>query len=89
RQDFDKVFKDVDVLIAPASPFPAFTIGEKVADPMQMYLADVFTTPAGLAGIPGLSVPGGKTKSGLPVGIQIMGPMMGEGVLLNIGSNIC
>ena len=89
RQDFDKVFKDVDVLITPTSPFPAFTIGEKTADPMQMYLADVFTTPAGIAGIPGLSVPGGMTKAGLPVGIQIMGPRMGEELVLRIGKNVC
>jgi len=88
RQDFDKVFKEVDVIITPTSPFPAFNIGEKTADPMQMYLADVFTTPAGIAGIPGLSVSGGATKTGLPVGVQIMGPRMGEELVLRIGNNI-
>jgi aspartyl-tRNA(Asn)/glutamyl-tRNA(Gln) amidotransferase subunit A len=89
RQDFDNAFKSVDVLITPVAPFPPFDLGEKTADPLQMYLADVMMSPAGLAGVPGLSVPGGTTKSGLPVGIQIMGPRMGEELVLRVGKNIC
>ncbi len=85
RQDFDRVFEEVDVLVTPTSPFPAFGIGEKANDVLAMYLADVFVSPGAVAGIPGLSVPAGKTKSGLPVGLQIMGPRMGESTVLQVG----
>lgn len=85
-QDFDRVFSEVDVLITPTSPYPAFSIGEKTDNLLSMYLADVFVSPAAVAGIPGLSVPAGKTENNLPVGLQIMGPRMGESILLKVAS---
>jgi len=72
EDDFGKAFAQVDCIVSPVSPTPAFRIGEKTADPLQMYLSDIFTIPANLAGIPGISVPCGFTKEGLPVGLQIM-----------------
>jgi len=87
-QDFDRVFGEVDALITPTSPFPAFAIGEKSSDPIAMYLADAMVSPAGCGGIPGLSVPAGKTKAGLPVGVQIMGPRMSEGLVMRIANKI-
>jgi aspartyl-tRNA(Asn)/glutamyl-tRNA(Gln) amidotransferase subunit A len=71
-QDFAKAFEGVDAILAPVSPFPAFQIGEKVEDPMQMYLSDIFTITGSLAGIPCMSVPCGFTSEGLPVGLQIL-----------------
>jgi aspartyl-tRNA(Asn)/glutamyl-tRNA(Gln) amidotransferase subunit A len=71
-RDFANAFQQVDALIAPVSPFPAFKIGEKLADPMQMYLSDIYTITGDLAGIPCMSVPCGTTKDGLPVGMQIL-----------------
>jgi aspartyl-tRNA(Asn)/glutamyl-tRNA(Gln) amidotransferase subunit A len=70
--DFARAFSEVDALIAPVSPFPAFKLGEKIDDPLQMYLSDVYTITASLAGVPSMSVPCGKTAEGLPVGMQIM-----------------
>jgi len=71
-RDFTNAFADVDAIVAPVSPFPAFKIGEKMADPMEMYLSDIYTITGSLAGIPCMSVPCGKTKDGLPVGMQIL-----------------
>jgi aspartyl-tRNA(Asn)/glutamyl-tRNA(Gln) amidotransferase subunit A len=71
-RDFTKAFEQVDAILSPVSPFPAFRLGEKVADPMQMYLSDIFTITGSLAGIPCMSVPCGVTSEGLPVGLQIM-----------------
>jgi aspartyl-tRNA(Asn)/glutamyl-tRNA(Gln) amidotransferase subunit A len=85
RKDFDEVFKKVDVLITPTSPFPAFGVGEKANDPLAMYLADVMVGPAAVAGMPALSVPAGVTKGGLPVGVQVIGPRLQEGLVLNVG----
>lgn len=84
-QDFKNVFKDVDVLMAPVSPFPAFKIGEKKDDPLSMYLADIFTIPISCAGVPALSLPCGFTNDGLPVGLQIIGPQWSEARLLRTG----
>ncbi|WP_029137831.1 Asp-tRNA(Asn)/Glu-tRNA(Gln) amidotransferase subunit GatA [Nakamurella lactea] len=79
RQDFEKAYQQADVLISPASPTTAFGIGEKVDDPMAMYLNDLATIPGSLAGIPAMSVPSGiAADTGLPVGLQIMGPALGE-----------
>jgi len=79
RQDFEKAYGAADVLISPASPVTAFRLGEKVDDPMAMYLNDLATIPGSLAGIPAMSVPSGlASDSGLPVGLQIMGPALGE-----------
>lgn len=87
-QDFETVFNEVDVLVTPTSPFPAFTIGEKKDDVLAMYLADVFVSPSAVAGVPGLSVPAGMTKDGLPVGLQIIGPRLGESQLFRLGHAI-
>ena len=81
RQDFDRVFQDVDVLVTPTSPVTAFKIGEKIGDPVQMYLIDVCTLPVNIAGLPGLSVPCGFSN-GLPVGMQLIGPHFSEETLL-------
>jgi len=71
-QDFTKAFAEVDAIVAPVSPFPAFRLGEKMQDPMDMYLSDIYTITGSLAGIPCMSVPCGNTASGLPVGMQIL-----------------
>ncbi|MDA0770675.1 MAG: Asp-tRNA(Asn)/Glu-tRNA(Gln) amidotransferase subunit GatA [Chloroflexi bacterium] len=83
RQEFQKVFSAFDAVVMPTSPSVAFKLGSKTADPVQMYLNDVLTMPANIAGIPGISVPGGMSE-GLPVGFQIMGPAMGEETVLRI-----
>jgi len=83
KQDFNQAFEKFDALISPTSPSVAFKIGEKTSDPYAMYLNDVFTIPANLAGISGLSIPGGFSE-GLPVGIQLIGPALGEPMLLRI-----
>ncbi|HEY7974482.1 MAG TPA: Asp-tRNA(Asn)/Glu-tRNA(Gln) amidotransferase subunit GatA, partial [Ktedonobacterales bacterium] len=83
KRDFDSAFERFDALISPTSPTVAFKIGEKTADPYAMYLNDVFTIPANLAGICGLSMPGGFSE-GLPVGVQLLGPALGEPMLLRI-----
>jgi aspartyl-tRNA(Asn)/glutamyl-tRNA(Gln) amidotransferase subunit A len=83
--DFDEVFKKVDALIAPVSPSSAFKLGEKASDPLKMYLADIYTSPANLAGIPGLAVPSGFNKLGLPLGFQLLGPRFSEPTLFALG----
>ena len=83
RQDFARVFQDVDALVTPTSPVVAFPKGEKVNDPVQMYLIDVCTLPVNIAGLPGISVPCGFSE-GLPVGMQLIGPHLSEASLLNI-----
>jgi aspartyl-tRNA(Asn)/glutamyl-tRNA(Gln) amidotransferase subunit A len=82
RNDFEAAFHDVDVLIGPISPTPAFPIGERTDDPLAMYLSDIYTITANLAGIPGLSVPCGFTRSGLPIGLQLLAPAFAEETLL-------
>ena len=82
RNDFDAAFKEVDVLLGPTTPTAAFKIGEKAADPLAMYLSDIYTITTNLAGIPGLSMPCGLTKSGLPIGLQLMAPAFAEEALL-------
>jgi aspartyl-tRNA(Asn)/glutamyl-tRNA(Gln) amidotransferase subunit A len=82
KKDFDEAFKSCDIILTPTSPTPAFKIGEKTKDPLNMYLSDIFTIPANLAGIPAISVPCGYTKSGLPVGLQFMArPFDEEGLI--------
>ena len=83
KQDFDTAFERFDVLLGPTSPTVAFKLGEKISDPYAMYLNDVFTIPANLAGIPGISIPGGFSE-GLPVGVQLLGPAFGEATLLRV-----
>lgn len=86
KEEYEKILSEVDVLIAPVSPFPAFKIGEKLDDPLSMYKADADTVPINTAGVPAMSVPAGFTKSGLPVGMQIIGPMMGEAKIFEVAS---
>ncbi len=85
-QEFADTFKNVDVLMAPVSPTPAFKVGEKANDPLAMYLADALAIPASAAGIPALSIPCGLTQAGLPVGLQIMGPQWSEALILQTGA---
>lgn len=73
RKDFHDVFQEVDVVVGPVMPTPAFQLGEKIEDPLQMYLSDVYTIPASLAGIPAISLPCGLSRKGLPIGVQILG----------------
>jgi aspartyl-tRNA(Asn)/glutamyl-tRNA(Gln) amidotransferase subunit A len=86
RRDFDEAFKQCDVILTPTAPTPAFKIGEKTDDPLQMYLSDIFTISANLAGIPGISVPCGFTAAGLPLGVQFLASHFEEGKLLQIAS---
>ena len=84
QEDFTKAFEKVDCLITPTSPSTAFKAGEKMNDPLQMYLSDIYTTSANLAGIPGISIPCGEDHQGLPIGLQILGPHFGESTLLRV-----
>ena len=84
RRDFDRVFQEVEALVTPTSPVTAFKIGEKIGDPVQMYLIDICTLPVNIAGLPGLSVPCGFSE-GMPVGMQLIGPHFSEETLLRIG----
>jgi aspartyl-tRNA(Asn)/glutamyl-tRNA(Gln) amidotransferase subunit A len=77
-EDFERAFSEVDVIVCPTIPTPAFRLGEKVDDPLTMYLSDVFTVPASLAGLPAISVPSGLSREGLPLGIQVMARRFGE-----------
>jgi len=83
-RDFEEAFSKVDVIIAPTSPTPAFKLGEKVDDPLAMYLADIYTVTANLAGIPGISIPCGETKEKLPIGMQILGKHFDEATVLRV-----
>jgi aspartyl-tRNA(Asn)/glutamyl-tRNA(Gln) amidotransferase subunit A len=83
-RDFSDAFQKVDAILAPTSPTPAFKLGEKTSDPLQMYLADIYTVTGSLAGIPGISIPCGKTKAQLPVGLQILGPHFSESRILQL-----
>ncbi len=84
KSDFDAAFEKVDVIATPTSPTPAFKIGERTADPLQMYLCDVMTTPASHSGLPGISVPCGFVKRGLPVGLQLLAAPFDEETLLRV-----
>lgn len=84
KQDFDRAFQNFDVLITPTSPTVAFKIGEKIDDPLKMYLSDIFTISANLTGIPAISIPCGFSKSGLPIGLQILGKPFSEETLLRV-----
>ncbi|HEX7287380.1 MAG TPA: Asp-tRNA(Asn)/Glu-tRNA(Gln) amidotransferase subunit GatA [Candidatus Angelobacter sp.] len=84
-RDFEHAFQQVDAIVTPTAPTAAFRLGEKADDPLAMYLADIYTVTADLAGVPGVSVPCGKTSSGLPIGLQILGRHFDEGTVLRIG----
>ncbi len=83
-RDFDQAFTRVDAVVAPTSPTPAFKLGEKADDPLAMYLADIYTVTADLAGVPGISVPCGASKSGLPIGLQVIGRHFDESTILRV-----
>ncbi len=85
QNDFTEAFKHVDCLVTPISPTSAFKLGEKMDDPLQMYLNDIYTVSANLAGIPGMSIPAGTDKDGLPIGIQLLGKQFDEATILNVG----
>ncbi len=83
KQDFEKAFADVDILVCPTSPTTAFKAGDKTTDPLSMYLLDLMTIPVNLAGLPGISIPCGFDKQGLPIGLQLIGNVLREDVLFN------
>ncbi len=92
KEDFEKAFEKVDVILTPTSPFTAFKLGEKSNDPLQMYLSDVYTTSVNLAGIPGINIPVGNDSNGLPIGMQLMANQFEEEKLFKLGyflQNIC
>ena len=87
KKEFARVFKEVDVIATPTSPIPAFLIGEKSSDPLAMYLADIFTVPVNITGVPAISIPSGKTSSALPLGIQFIASHTREDILFTIGKD--
>ncbi|MGC8871710.1 MAG: Asp-tRNA(Asn)/Glu-tRNA(Gln) amidotransferase subunit GatA [Caldimicrobium sp.] len=88
KEDFEKAFKEVDLILTPTTPTPPFRLGEKISDPLQMYLSDIFTIPVNLAGLPALSLPVGLTTDNLPVGVQIIGPQFKDELVLALAYQI-
>ena len=88
QRDFDAAFEQADLLISPAAPTTAFKIGEKIDDPLAMYVNDITTIPANLAGIPGMGLPMGLGDDGLPVGLQLLAPMFEDARLYRAGATI-
>jgi aspartyl-tRNA(Asn)/glutamyl-tRNA(Gln) amidotransferase subunit A len=88
KEDFEKAFKEVSLIITPTTPTTAFKIDEKTADPLAMYLNDIFTTPSNLSGNPAVSIPFGKDNNGLPIGLQIIGKDFDESGVLKLASYI-
>jgi aspartyl-tRNA(Asn)/glutamyl-tRNA(Gln) amidotransferase subunit A len=86
RQDFLNAYKEVDAILTPTSPTPAFKRGEKAADPLAMYLSDVYTIGVNLAGLPGISIPCGFSRGGLPIGLQLIGQPFKESEMLAIAN---
>jgi len=82
KEDFERAFQEVDLILAPTTPTPPFKLGEKVSDPLQMYLSDIFTIPVNLAGLPALNLPAGLTENNLPIGVQIIGPQFRDDLVL-------
>lgn len=87
-RDFIEAFKEVDLILTPVTPTPPFKLGERITDPLQMYLSDIFTIPVNLAGLPGISLPIGLTSTNLPIGIQIIGPHFREDLVLSLAYQI-
>jgi aspartyl-tRNA(Asn)/glutamyl-tRNA(Gln) amidotransferase subunit A len=85
KQDFDRAFEKVDVILGPVTPTPAFKVGEKSNDPLAMYLSDIFTIPANLAGIPAISIPVKGREGKLPIGFQLIGQAFREADILGLG----
>jgi aspartyl-tRNA(Asn)/glutamyl-tRNA(Gln) amidotransferase subunit A len=86
RNDFLAAFNEVDLILTPTTPTPAFKIGEKISDPLAMYLADIFTISVNLSGLPGVSLPCGLSSDGLPIGLQLIGQPFMEGALLKVAA---
>jgi aspartyl-tRNA(Asn)/glutamyl-tRNA(Gln) amidotransferase subunit A len=84
RKDFEDAFSQCDLILSPVAPTPAFKIGEKTSDPLTMYLVDIFSVTANLAGLPGISLPCGFSREGLPLSVQLTGPMFSESLLLQV-----
>ena len=84
RDDFIDVFNDVDIILLPTSPTPAFRLGEHLDDPISMYLSDIFTTPISLAGVPAMSIPVGQTSADLPIGLQLVANFFQEETILRL-----
>jgi aspartyl-tRNA(Asn)/glutamyl-tRNA(Gln) amidotransferase subunit A len=88
RRDYDAAFEKCDVVCTPTTPTAAFALGEKTGDPLQMYLADVFTLPPSLAGVAAISVPCGLSAGGLPIGLQLVAPPFAEELLCGVGQAV-
>lgn len=86
RKDFEKAFQKVDALLAPVTPGPAYVLGAKRESALEMYLDDIFTVTANLAGVPGISIPAGSDEAGLPIGVQLLGNHFEESKLLTLAS---
>ena len=88
KKDFEDAFQKADVIVTPTSPTAAFKIGENAEDPIKMYLADVMTVPASLAGLPAISVPAGLSAEGLPIGVQLIGKRRDDALLFALAESI-
>jgi aspartyl-tRNA(Asn)/glutamyl-tRNA(Gln) amidotransferase subunit A len=88
KRDFDEAFTEVDAILTPTTPSPAFALGEKTGDPLEMYLNDIFTVTVNMAGLPGMSVPAGLSKEGTPLGLQLIGKPFDEETLFRVGRAI-
>ena len=87
-REYTELFKNYDVLLSPTAPTPAFKLGQNTADPIQMYLADIMTVPASLAGLPAISVPAGENSEGLPIGVQLIGNYQTDSRLLDLAKAV-
>jgi aspartyl-tRNA(Asn)/glutamyl-tRNA(Gln) amidotransferase subunit A len=85
KRDFDSAFEEVDAILTPTTPGPAFALGEKTGDPVEMYLNDIFTVTVNMAGLPGMSVPAGLSSEGTPLGLQLIGRPFDEETLFRVG----
>ena len=88
KQDFDKAFNKVDLILTPTSPFSSFKVGEKLKDPVKMYLSDVYTVPMSLAGLPCISIPCGEDNNNMPIGLQIVANQFQENSIFQLSSYI-
>jgi aspartyl-tRNA(Asn)/glutamyl-tRNA(Gln) amidotransferase subunit A len=85
RRDFERAFESCDLIVVPVAPATAFKLGEKMSDPLTMYLSDIFTISLNLAGLPGMSVPCGHDDVGMPIGMQLIGPAFSEEMIFRAG----
>jgi aspartyl-tRNA(Asn)/glutamyl-tRNA(Gln) amidotransferase subunit A len=88
KEKTDAIFRDYDFIMMPAAPTTAWKLGDKSADPVEMYLADIFTVQANMAGIPAICIPAGADEAGLPIGMQLMGPKFAEAALLSLARTL-